>query len=92
MKITNCINKIALLSVTALFFGGCAMSAQQAIPLAQSASAGRIGCAPAEITITNFEGGFQTPARSWTATCKGTSYYCSGTATKGVWRDVSCAK
>jgi len=71
-----------------MFIGGCASPTQ----LAQSASAGRVGCSPSEVIISNFEGGF-THARSWTAVCNGKSYICSGVSTgRGAYSDVTCTK
>ena len=81
---------VVLQSLTML--AGCALTPKEAEPLAQSASAGRIGCPPSTIKITDFQGGFGTPARNWTATCNGKTYFCSGTASHGTWHDVLCTK
>lgn len=58
---------------------------------ALKASAGRIGCDPSDVVVSKFEGGLS-PARSWTATCKGTPYFCSGMNAGGGFLDVSCTK
>ena len=58
----------------------------------QTGSATKIGCLPEEITITDQEGGFVNRARSWYATCKGKTYFCTGVNEHGGLTDVSCMK
>jgi len=59
----------------------------------QTGSATKIGCLPEEITITDQEGGFVNRARSWYATCKGKTYFCTGVNDgHGRLTDVSCMK
>lgn len=67
--------KLATLSLFLIVSGlliGCGSGALRTI------SSGQTGCAPAEIEITDDDIGFNT--RSWTATCGGKTYYCSGGA------------
>jgi hypothetical protein len=42
----------------------------------ESVTSGQIGCAESDIKITNDEEGWG--SRTWTATCHGKTYYCSG--------------
>jgi hypothetical protein len=52
----------------------------------QSLSAGRTGCPASDITISNSRVGIKTA--SWTASCQGKTYFCSG---DDMLRGVSCA-
>lgn len=73
--------------LVSMSIGGCANVAT----LAQNASSGRMGCAPPDVTITNLEGGLT--SKSWTATCKKISYFCSGVMNDPMTlSDVSCTK
>jgi hypothetical protein len=51
----------------------------------QQITAGRIGCPPQSIAISNQQIGASTA--SWTATCQGKTYMCSG---KDVLHEVAC--
>ena len=44
----------------------------------QQITAGRVGCSPDDIVISNDDIGFG--SRSWTAQCQGKTYVCSGGA------------
>ena len=61
-----------MLVLTSLAIAGCGSGALRTV------SSGQIGCAPSEVEITDDEAGWNT--RSWTATCGGKRYYCSGGA------------
>ena len=50
----------------------------------QNVTAGHVGCAPSDITISDESTGWQ--SASWVATCNGKRYFCSG-AGQG---NVSC--
>jgi hypothetical protein len=78
---------ISVLSLVLVFIGGCSSS----FKLAQTASAGRVGCSPSDIDITDFE--TQKNARSWKATCNNKTYFCSGVVASsgGGYTDVNCA-
>jgi hypothetical protein len=69
-------------AILALGLSACAASNAQL----RSASSGHVGCAPDEIAIENYNLGVSTS--SWTALCKGKSFYCSGSDTL---KGVSCA-
>ncbi len=56
------------IAVLLLSVAGCAA------PLNEITS-GRIGCSPDEISIVETDGGWKT--QTWTATCRGRTYYCS---------------
>lgn len=72
------VTSMSLLLVLASLIGGCGSSALRTV------SSGQIGCAPSEVEITDDDVGWNT--RSWTATCGGKRYYCSG----GAGTSVSC--
>lgn len=48
----------------------------------QSASSGKVGCAPREITISDDDGGWGT--RTWTASCHGKRFFCSATGENAI--------
>jgi hypothetical protein len=54
----------------------------------KAASSGAIGCAQADIKISDDDGGMST--RTWKAECHGKRYFCSGTA--GPPNHVSCTQ
>jgi len=62
--------KIALLS---LMLVGCATHAKL--------TSGLIGCSPDEVEISDLNRGFI--VGSWTAKCKGRTFYCTGTVVDG---------
>ena len=67
---------------------GCTASRQdlQHVTLdLQRLSAGKIGCPPDGMTISDVQGG--SAMMSWTATCHGKHYFC---ATEDMLRAVSC--
>lgn len=75
----------------ALFMAGCAATSTQEI--AQSASSGKLGCAPAEVEIVQHEPITIAASRSWVAKCKGATYRCSGVSTGNfAYSDVSCSQ
>ena len=65
----------AIRLVTLLLLGGCAASTSSL----QSATSGAIGCAPSEISISDYRLNMYTS--SWTATCNNKTYYCAGSDT-----------
>lgn len=83
----------AFLFVTAFcfFLGGCAATSNKEI--AQTASSGKLGCAPKEIEILEHGPVTVAASRSWVARCKGTTFRCSGVSTGYfAYSDVSCTK
>ncbi|MBI2389252.1 MAG: hypothetical protein HYV09_06525 [Deltaproteobacteria bacterium] len=56
----------------------------------RAVTSGQIGCPASEITITNDESGWST--RTWTAHCRGKTYYCSSHSGGGsqATAQVSC--
>lgn len=62
---------------------GCAASTAQL----QSVSSGQIGCKPDAIQVEDYKVGATTS--SWTASCDGAMYFCSGS---DMLKGVSCAK
>jgi hypothetical protein len=62
---------------------GCAATTAQL----QSASSGQIGCQPDVIQVEDYKLGASTS--SWTASCDGSKYFCSGS---DMLKGVSCAK
>ncbi len=78
------VNKIglpALFLMAASLTAGCVATTSQL----QDVSSGRVGCAPDAIAVSARQVGVNTS--SWTATCHGQRYYCSGT---DMLRGVSC--
>jgi len=63
------------LAALVLLGSGCAASTSSL----KSAASGEIGCHPNEISISDYELNVYTS--SWTATCNGKRYYCSGSDT-----------
>jgi len=74
-------NALALLTASWLLVG-CGG------PKLEPITAGKIGCTPDRITISNDTGWSQ--PRSWVATCEGKRYVCSS-ASGGGGGDVSCS-
>ena len=70
-----------LLMMTLLLTAGCATTTSQL----QEVSSGRTGCPPDAIAVSGRKIGMNTA--SWTATCHGKRYDCSGT---DMLRGVSC--
>jgi len=62
-----------------LLLVGCSSSASY-----QRATAGKIGCLPEDITITNLKDD------SWVATCKGKKFICSITQTSNRSAEFNC--
>jgi hypothetical protein len=62
---------------------GCAASTAQL----QSVSSGQIGCKPDVIQVEDYKLGVTTS--SWTASCDGSKYFCSGS---DMLKGVTCAK
>ena len=59
----------------------------------QSASSTRVGCPPKEVIVTDLDTHGISKARDWVATCKGVSYYCSGTSDgRGGTTNVNCMR
>jgi len=63
--------KIIIMFFCFIFLAGCSWTSWY-----QSASSGRVGCAPDEIEISNSRSD-NWGNSSWTATCKGKRYFCS---------------
>jgi len=81
MRLGMMICAIALLA-------GCAAARpdlQHLTPDLQRLTAGKIGCPPGGITISEAQIGAE--RASWTATCQGKQYFC---AAEDTFRDVSC--
>ena len=78
---------ILVLSLVLMLISGCSPT----FKLAQTASAGRLGCSPSDIKITDFE--IEKNARSWKATCNKKTYICSGidAANDSGYTDVNCS-
>lgn len=73
--------KTALTLSAVLLLSGCAQLQQELIDNRKNASSGQIGCAPADIQIS--DGGKLT----WTAICRGKVFYCTtgdGTSCKAA--------
>jgi len=67
---------------------GCAASRpdlQHVTQDLQRLTAGKIGCPPDGLTISDAQ--VRSAMASWTATCHGTQYFC---AAEDTFRDVSC--
>jgi hypothetical protein len=62
-----------------VFLFGCSSTASY-----QRATAGKIGCIPEDITITNLKDD------AWVATCKGKRFICSITQTSNRAAEFSC--
>ncbi len=79
--------RIALLILPAIFLCSCASQGYL-----KSASAGQIGCAPNEITISNYESSGFPGVRSWswTATCKGKDFICTQVGTGEHSSQINC--
>jgi len=58
----------------AAVLGGAACAAT-VIPRLQQESAGRVGCLPSEVAISDYQRGSGSDA--WVATCRGKQYVCS---------------
>jgi hypothetical protein len=54
----------------------------------QRASSGQIGCPAGEITITDKSRGWSSV--TWTASCRGNTYYCSAVSTGKDSEQISC--
>ncbi len=54
----------------------------------QSMTSGKVGCSPAEIQIKDIKSNYVMGIATWSADCKGLTYYCSSTATQ----DVACTE
>ncbi|MDO9453474.1 MAG: hypothetical protein Q7J29_11535 [Stagnimonas sp.] len=67
------------LSLAALLLGGCAPTSQLQL------SSGRVGCASSEIVIGDVAS--TRHSESWSASCRGQTFYCSGT---DDFREVIC--
>ena len=62
---------------------------------ARNYSAGKIGCLPSEITISDDQASALTATRTWVAACKGKEYICTSVTTSNTRerkseRDISC--
>jgi len=59
----------------------------------RSVSAGQIGCAPNEITISNYESSGYPGVRSWSliATCKGKDFICTQAGTGEHSSQINCS-
>jgi hypothetical protein len=85
--VTTRLARLAVLAALALVATtGCAISTDQL----KTVSAGRTGCAPDQVAISNRAqtGGFFGTGETWNATCNGQVYLCSALA--GL-REPSCA-
>jgi len=74
--------QIVFLGIALAFLAGCSD-----LPVA---TAGKIGCAPDEIKISDEHGG-PNKSKSWIATCKGKRYVCSEVMTGKDSMDISCS-
>ena len=74
-----------LLASTLLLAAGLTACAASTAQL-RTVSSGKVGCAPDAITVADYKLG--TTTSSWTATCGGKTYYCSG---DDMLKSISCA-
>ena len=76
--------KSIAIAVLVLFFTGCVSTAQL-----QRFSAGRVGCEPNDIEISNVEAGVFGSDYSWVAVCKEARFQCSSAPARG---ETSCTE
>jgi hypothetical protein len=74
--------KIVFLGIVLASLAGCSDLPE--------ASAGRIGCSPNDIKISDEHGG-PNKSKTWIATCNGKRYVCSEVKTGKDMSDISCA-